>query len=77
MEPPARIVALAEERAAARTRKDFDSADALRREIEDAGLTVVAWRVESGAETGGQDMLLLDARPAPAPGGADAVSSAG
>jgi GT2 family glycosyltransferase len=52
VEPPARIVALAEERAAARTRKDFDTADALRREIEDAGWRVVdehdgTWRLEA------------------------------
>jgi cysteinyl-tRNA synthetase len=51
--PPPEVLALAEERAAARAAKDFDRADALRAQIEAAGWTVVdeagGYRLEPGA----------------------------
>jgi cysteinyl-tRNA synthetase len=53
-EPSSRIVALAERRAAARRRKDFATADALREELEAFGWSVVderdgAWRLEAAS----------------------------
>jgi GT2 family glycosyltransferase len=53
-EPPPPIVSLAERRAAARKRKDFETADALRRDLEDSGWSVIderdgAWRLEPAA----------------------------
>ena len=51
---PADIVALAEERAAARAARDWQTADALRGRIEEAG-----WRVTDH----GLDFTLAAARP--------------
>jgi cysteinyl-tRNA synthetase len=53
-EPSPHVVSVAERRAAARARKDFETADALRNELAAAGWTVVdeaggAWRLEPAA----------------------------